>query len=107
MQYSTPTAYKIDSVHKRSILWLCVKKLGVQRTIFTQTYLHKYEYNKTCVKWPLLKDKKMFFKTDYHLMQVKSIAECSQYFRPELSCQLSLSIFFLSGRFTQVLLYYG
>ena len=46
-------------------------------------------------------------------MQVKSIAECSkesilQYFRPSLSFHLSLrSLFclFLSGRFTQVLLY--
>ena len=49
-------------------------------------------------------------------MQVKSIAECSkgsilQYFRPSSSYHLSLrSLFclFLSGRFTQVLLYvYG
>ena len=46
-------------------------------------------------------------------MQVKSIAECYkrsilQYFRPSLSYNLSLrSLFclFLSGRFTQVLLY--
>ena len=59
-----------------------------------------------------LKDPKMFFKTNYRLMQVKSIAECSkgsilQYFRPSLSYHLSLrSLFclFLSGRFTQVLL---
>ena len=54
-----------------------------------------------------------FFKTNYRLMQVKSIAECSkgsilQYFRPSLSYHLSLrSLFclFLSGCFTQVLLY--
>ena len=47
-------------------------------------------------------------------MQVKSIAECSkgsilQYFRPSLSYHLSLgSVFclFLSGRFTQVLVYF-
>ena len=45
-------------------------------------------------------------------MPVKSIAECSkgsilQYFRPSLSCQLSLRplCLFLSDRFTQVLLY--
>ena len=52
-------------------------------------------------------------KTNYRLMQVKSIAECSngsilQYFRPSLSYHLSLrSLFclFLSGHFTQVLLY--
>ena len=46
-------------------------------------------------------------------MQVKSIGECSKgrilpYFRPSLSYQLSLRplfCLFLSGRFTQVLLY--
>ena len=55
----------------------------------------------------------MVFKTDYHLMQVESIAECSkgsilQYFRPSLSYHLSLRLLFclfLSGCFTQVLLY--
>ena len=51
--------------------------------------------------------------TNYRLMQVKSIAECSkggilQNVRPSLSYHLSLiSVFclFLSYRFTQVLLY--
>ena len=58
---------------------------------------------------------KLIFKTDYRLMQVKSIAECSkgsilQYFRPSLSYHLSLkSLFclFLSGRLRQVLLYFA
>ena len=66
-----------------------------------------------CVKRPLSNRPKDGFKTDYRLMQVKSIAECSkgsilQYFRPSLSYYLSLrSLFclFLSGRFSQVLLY--
>ena len=61
----------------------------------------------------LKKDQKLVFKTIYSLMQVKSIAECSkgsilQYFRPSLSYHLSLRPFFglfLSGCFTQVLLY--
>ena len=52
-------------------------------------------------------------KTNYGLMQVKSIAECStwsilQSFRPSLRYQLSLRplfCIFLSGHFTQVLLY--
>ena len=56
--------------------------------------------------------KKMVFKTDYCLMQVISIAECSkgsilQYFRPSLSNHLSLSslfCIFLSGPLRQVLL---
>ena len=41
----------------------------------------------------------MVFKTDYRLMQVKGIAECSkgsilQYFRPSLSYHLSLRFLF-------------
>ena len=55
----------------------------------------------------------MVFKTNYHLMQVKSIVECSkgsilQYFRPSLSYHLSiryLCCLFLSGRLRQGLLY--
>ena len=56
---------------------------------------------------------KLVFKTDYRLMQVKSIAECSkgsilQYFRPSSSYHLSLRSLFcqgLSGHLRQVLLY--
>ena len=59
------------------------------------------------------KDQKLVFKTNYRLMQVKSIAECSkgsilQYFPPSLSCQLLLSsllCLFWGGCYTQVLLY--
>ena len=55
---------------------------------------------------------KLVFKTNYRLMQVKSIAECSrgtiqQYFRPSLSYHLSLTPLFcllLSGLLRQVLL---
>ena len=57
---------------------------------------------------------KLVFKTNYPLMQVKSIAECSkgsilQYFRPSLSYHLSLRdlfCLFLSGCLRQVLLYW-
>ena len=43
---------------------------------------------------------KLFFKTDYHLMQVKSIAECSkgsilQYFRPSLSNHFSSFVMYI------------
>ena len=67
-------------------------------------------YSETCVKWPLSKRSKLIFKTNYRLIQVKSITEWSilQYYRPSLSCHLSLKPLFsvvLSGRFTQVLLY--
>ena len=57
---------------------------------------------------------KLVFKTDYRLMQVKSIAECSpwsilQYFLPSLSYHLSfrfLFCLFLSCRLRQALLYW-
>ena len=57
------------------------------------------------------KTQNLVFKTNYCLMQVKSIAECSkwsilQYFRPSFRYHWSLrSLFclFLSGHFTQVL----
>ena len=70
-------------------------------------------YSKTCVKQPLSKRPKLVFTTNYRLMKVKSIAECSkgsilQYFWLSLSYHLSLRYLFclfLSGRFTQVLLY--
>ena len=70
-------------------------------------------YSKTCLKGSLSKRPKLVFKTKYRLMQVESIAECSkgsilQYFRPSLSCHLSLrSLFclFLSGHFTLILLH--
>ena len=51
------------------------------------------------------KDQKLVFKTNFCLMQVKSIAEC---FRPSLSYRLSLSslfCLFLSGCIIQVLLH--
>ena len=59
------------------------------------------------------KDQNLVFKTNYRLMQDKSIAECSkgsilQYFRPSFSYHvllISLFCLFLRGHFTQVLLY--
>ena len=58
------------------------------------------------------KDRKWGIKTNYRLMQVKSIAECTkgsilQYFRPALSYHMALRplfCVFLSGRLRQVLL---
>ena len=60
-------------------------------------------YSKTCVERPLSKRPKMVFKTNYH-----SKGSIVQYFRPSLSYHLSLwslVCLFLSGCFTQVLLY--
>ena len=40
--------------------------------------LTTYIYSKTCLKRPFKKKTKVDFKTDYRLMQVESIAECSK-----------------------------
>ena len=70
----------------------------------------EYSKDRNTVKPVLSGHYKRRLKADYHLMQVKSIAECSkgsilQYFRPSLRNHLSLrSLFclFLSGRLRQV-----
>ena len=71
----------------------------------TDTCMHMYIdcwwYSKTCLMRPLKKeDQKLVFKTDYRLMQVKSIAECSkgnilQSFRPSFSYHLLLRSLFV------------
>ena len=71
------------------------------------------KYSKTCLKRHLKRNTKLVFNTDYRLMQVESIAECSkegilQYFRPSLSYHFpfrTLFCLFLSSRIRQVLLY--
>ena len=73
-----------------------------EKKIFFFHILEKY--SKTCLKRPLSKRPKLVFKTNYRLMQVKSIAECSN---ASLSEHLSLRSLFclvLSGRLRQVLL---
>ena len=52
-------------------------------------------YSKTCLKRPLKKKRlKLGFKTDYRLMQVKSIAECSTFIKlPFVIKRFVLSIF--------------
>ena len=42
-----------------------------------QLHVSDVTYSKTCLKGPLKRRQKLFFKTDYRLMVVKSIAECS------------------------------
>ena len=77
------------------------------------SFLSFIYYSKTCLKRPLKKKTKLVFKTDYRLIWVGSIAECSkgsilQYFRPSLSYHLSfmsLLCLLLSSRLRQVLLY--
>ena len=69
-------------------------------------------YSKTCLKRPLKKDQKLAFKTDYSLMQVKSIAErskrafCNTFDLHKLPFVVKTFVLsFLSCRFRQVLLY--
>ena len=59
-----------------------------------------YTVSKTCLKRPL----KNVFRTDYRLIQVKSIAECSKgsilhYFRPSLSYHFVFKIFVFFSNF--------
>ena len=71
-------------------------------------------YSKTCVKRPLSKIQKIGFQEQLSLTTCQKYCRMLnrsilQYFRPSLSYQLSLrSLFclFLSGCFTQVLLYF-
>ena len=65
------------------------------------------QYNKTCLKQPLKKDKTKILITNGSLLKVERIAECSpwsilQYFGPSLSDKWSV---FLSDHLRQVLLY--
>ena len=100
----------------------CIQHHSVQPSLGTPSGQSQYQcanLNKNITVKPVLsghqkRRPKMGFKTDYRLMQVKSIAECSkgsilQYFRPSLSYHLSLRFLlclFLNGRLRQVLLYY-
>ena len=87
----------------------CVLDCGQQ---FVGKTSFKLQLN-LCKTATLKRPQNCFFMTNYRLLQVKRIAECSkerilQYFRPSLSYHLSLRSLFcllLSGRFTQVLLY--
>ena len=74
----------IKSIPIRCYCTHCIKFLHIMLYMLN---FNKIIYSKTCVKRPLSKWPKMVFKTDYHLMQVKSTAEC---FRPSLSYHLSL-----------------
>ena len=76
---------------------------------FPLTWL-KSKYSKTCVKWPLSKRPKIGFQDQLSLNAGRKYFRMFilQYFRPSLSYHWSLrSLFclFLSGCFTQVLLY--
>ena len=96
--------------HVKVHLYLNIKNIFLKCDCFSEFFkMRLLIYSKTCVKRPLSKRSKIGFR----LMQVKSIAECSkgsilQYFRPSLNFHLSLRYLFclfLSGCFTQVLLY--
>ena len=75
----------LDPVQIRIIGYICPFQVSIQKIVM---------YNKTCLKRPLSKRPKNVFKTNYGLMQVKSIAEYSkgsilQYFRHSKSYLLS------------------
>ena len=90
------TIRDIDPTNDLTFLRIRSKKHEIMVAPGNQDYM----YSKTCLKRSLKITPKLFFSTnlgDYRLMQVKSIAECSnwsilQYFRPPLSyhCPLRL-----------------
>ena len=93
-------------------VWTLISWLHRSQLIWIYT-IFKAGYSKICLKLPLKRTPKLVFNTNYRLMQVKSIAECSpwsilQYFRPSLSYHFPLRhlfCLFLSGRLRQVFLY--
>ena len=109
----------IKQLESRSGQTLCIMQALFGYKLFAKVIsrMHKQVkslrniYSKTCVKRSLWKRQKLVIKTNFPLMQVKSIAEYSkgsilQYFWPSLSYHLSLrSLSIFSGHFTQVLLY--
>ena len=114
------TDFSVPPSHSR---WILIFPDADIFTLFTQYLIHYFttifHFSITTVK-PVLsghskRRPKLFFKTDYCLMQVKSIAECSkwsilQYFRPSLRYHFPLRplfCLFLSGGLRQVLLYSG
>ena len=62
-------------LEKKLLLNILIYQMGygLRKVSFKATS----NYSKTCGKRPLSKDRKFIFKTNYRLMQVKSIAECS------------------------------
>ena len=66
-----PTPYYRYGLVRRKLLFL-TSQIGYP--------LNSIVHSKTCLKRPLNKRQKIvcFIKTDYRIMQVKSIAECSQ-----------------------------
>ena len=93
-------------------------QLLIKTKILTNEDVSCLKPPRSCTVKPVLsghseRTTKLVFNTDYRLMQVKSIAECSpwsilQYFRPSLSYNFPLRplfCLFLSGRLRQGLLY--
>ena len=75
---------------------------------FPATKQNKSNYSKTCLKRPLSKKQKLVFKTNYHLMQVKSIEEYSAMLSARIKQTFVIKIFvlsILSGCLRPVLLY--
>ena len=107
---SKSTMWKSETVN---VEW-CVSKVS---WYIYSVYILIYEdpfYSETCLKRPLKSEhQNLDFITDYHLMQVKSIAECCkgsilQYFRPPLRYHFPVRPWFcisLSGRIRQNLIY--
>ena len=71
-----------EKVNFEESQWTTIKVSSMQRTKPAPEIMVLIVYGKTCLKRPLKKDPKLSFKTDYRLMQIKSIVE---FFQPSLS----------------------
>ena len=56
----------------------CLMPYQLSEPLGSASYSLETWHSKTCRKWTLKKRQKLVFKTNYRLMQVKSIAECSK-----------------------------
>ena len=77
----------LKKIFEKANFW--EKKCRRQKIIKNYPACKDTKYSKTCLKRPLKKNTKIGFQDRFHLMQVKSIAECSpwsilQYFGPSL-----------------------
>ena len=94
-------------LHRRKSLLPNISLTFHLNSYFVFSLSKEIQYTGTCVKRQLLKIPKIGLKTNYRLMQVKSIAECSHsaILSAFIKLPIATKIFvvvFLSGRFTQI-----
>ena len=78
------TEYKLQLQSQRNMMVARAEDTDIQNKLMkknkdlAEAMEELQVYSKTNIKQPLSKRQKLFFKTNYSLMQVKSITECSK-----------------------------